>query len=458
VAGSSEDTSNTRSYEESGLSLTPSETPEPLDEEEELEGNENEHESVAAATGPAAAPSAAADLDCYEVSEAEFKRLLEAGAVVETNDSATSPQYWQISEEEFQQLMQAGQLFPTSSDDHGDDMSGMDVYEVTDEQFEQMMAQGAVVQTQAGKDSCEAVLFQKEAPAAAAAGAATATSATPSHLTTTAAASATATATSAATTAAGGSIATTGVASKAVHASQHHDVNKKPEGKDQLRHFAPMTSAQMQDKRRPRSVDCALITKAKSRRDRGLVGGGLFFLPMDALVGGSADSSRSGSAASSHRSGSSAPAGSLDSHLLNDQNPSRLEASQVAAGAPMHSVRLLREMRPRQANMRPKLPPRSTSMPPTTDDSWSGAGGGVGKIAPKPGGKVGRLSLQQQFDDEKGFFTSASASASSSSSSTAPPPPPAAANVTMTASGLDSSRWPGPQVAPRPRKMALASC
>lgn len=280
---------------------------------------------------------------CYEVSEEEFHRLLQAGAVVEQagDGEAAAAEYWEISEEEFERLMQCGQLFPAAcEEDVGDieqDSTALAAYEVSEEQFERLAVAGALRSPSAADaDAPPAPAPEQAAVAAAAAAAARRRPA------------------------AGAGGAGGAPQSSADCSSGLPRQTRQP-------------ASQSRETRRPRSVDCALITKSKGKREQqGGCAGGLFFLPTDAVPSASRGGSPAEPSAHSSRSGSSAsscPGGGESHRGPAEEDFSRIK---VAAGAPLHSARLLRELRPAGGEARQR---RSMSVPPSGGEASPPAGG-----------------------------------------------------------------------------------
>lgn len=182
-------------------------------------------------------------------------------------------------------------------------------------------------------------------------------------------------------------------------------------------------ASQQRSRRRPRSVDCALITKTKSRREKNpACGGGLFFLPTDAAApsggahsrgGGSSGDSWPGAGTSRASSpGSRSPSAigercrGMSDLLCSERWPTDSCLAAVAgglvplaAGAPLHSARLLRELRPTHTPDVPNISAgehlRSSSMPaslPPGSAAVDGQRGAVRRRPPRvPAGKLPRL-------------------------------------------------------------------
>jgi len=116
------------------------------------------------------AETAPDDIPCYEVSEEEFARLLQAGAVEDpttlagedANEGDGAPHdFYEITEEEFERLMQAGQLVsaeefacaPAMSSyamQQGGQVDSYGAYDVSDAQFQQLLYAGVLQPDLAG--------------------------------------------------------------------------------------------------------------------------------------------------------------------------------------------------------------------------------------------------------------------------------------------------------------------
>lgn len=271
---------------------------------------------------------------CYEVSDEEFDRLMQAGALemLPGADGADGQvaEFFEISEEEFERLLQAGELHPTQeraspSDADWGPAEDCDVPDHFERASEGALAQEGSVAC--GSDVAIAPDGRKGRSGRSSQSAQPQSSAQPAQR-----------------------------------------QRQSQQSRQERHHEQPARQA-----RRPRSVDCALITKAKGRRERhgAATGGGLFFLPMDGAVS-------SASAAPPSRGGSPA-----------DVDPSYARASGStgpAAGAPLRSARMLRELRPAADSSRAPSSLSSASSSSRGSLEESAAQGKVGEGVVHKGG------------------------------------------------------------------------